>query len=147
MKYIFLGTIAPEWIGRHEKRLQSCKVKADELGMTFEAINYTQGIYDFIDVVEASDTFVVLGFSIWYAKQGYGKITTMPAFDEAKMEKAVQVVGPHHWGSERKKAPPELFFTFDGSGEGTRSHSGRNANPRHRDLCSYLAFNPSPHGI
>ena len=41
--------------------------------MTFEAINYTQGIYDFIDVVEASDTFVVLGFSIWYAKQGLVK--------------------------------------------------------------------------
>jgi len=60
--------------------------------MTFEAINYTQGIYDFIDVVEASDTFVVLKFSIWYTKQGYGKITTMPAFDEAAMEKAVQSV-------------------------------------------------------
>ena len=60
--------------------------------MTFETINYTQGIYDFIDVVEASDTFVVLGFSIWYAKQGYSKITTMPAFDEAVMEKAVQSV-------------------------------------------------------
>ena len=73
MKYIFLGTIAPEWIGRHEKRVQSCKAKADELGMTFEAINYTQGIYDFIDVVEASGTFIVLGFSIWYAKQGLAK--------------------------------------------------------------------------
>ncbi len=92
MKYIFLGTIAPEWIERHKERLQSCKAKADELGMTFVAINYTQGIYDFIDAVEASDTFVVLGFSIWYAKQGYGKITTMPAFDEAAMEKAVQSV-------------------------------------------------------
>ena len=28
MKYIFLGTIAPEWIGRHKERLQSCKAKA-----------------------------------------------------------------------------------------------------------------------
>ncbi len=92
MKYIFLGTIAPEWIGRHEERVQSCKAKADELEMTFVAINYTQGIYDFIDAVEASDTSVVLVFSIWYAKQGYGKIATMPAFDEAEMEKAVQAV-------------------------------------------------------
>ncbi len=92
MKYIFLGTIAPEWIGRHEERVQSCKAKADELEMTFVAINYTQGIYDFIDAVEASDTSVVLVFSIWYAKQGYGKITTVPAFDEAEMEKAVQAV-------------------------------------------------------
>ncbi len=92
MKYIFLGTIAPEWIGRHTERLQSCKAKADELGMRFEAIHYTQGLYDFIDVAEASDTYVVLGFSIWYATQGYGRITTMPAFDEAAMEKAVQVI-------------------------------------------------------
>ena len=92
MKYVFLGTIAPEWIGRQTERLQSCRAKADELGMTFEAVNYTQGAYDFVDIVEASDTFVVLGFSIWYAKQGYGKITTMPAFDEAEMEKAVQAV-------------------------------------------------------
>ncbi len=90
MKYIFMGTIAPEWIGRQNERLQSCKVKADELGMRFEAIYYTQGNYDFVDVVEASDTNIVLGFSLWYAKQGYGKITTMPAFDEAAMEKAVE---------------------------------------------------------
>ena len=92
MRYIFLGTIAPEWLGHHEKRVQSCKAKADELGMTFEGINYTQGIYDYVDIVEASDAFVVLGFSIWYAKQGYGKIITLPAFDEAAMEIAVQSV-------------------------------------------------------
>ena len=92
MKYVFLGTIAPEWIGRQTERLQSCRAKADELGMTFEAINYTQGAYDFVDIVEAPDTNVVLGFSVWYVKQGYGKITTMPAFDEAAMEKAVQAV-------------------------------------------------------
>ncbi len=36
----------------------------------------------------------MLGFSIWYAKQGYGKLTTMPAFNEAEMEKAVQAVWP-----------------------------------------------------
>lgn len=89
MKYIFLGTIAPEWLGRHEKRVKACKDKAAELGMTFEGINYTQGVYDFVDVVDVSDPFIVLGFSIWYGKQGYGKITTMPAFDEAAMGKAV----------------------------------------------------------
>lgn len=92
MKYVFLGTLAPDWIGRQAERLQACRAKADELGMTFEAIYYTQGTFDFIDVVEASDSYVVLGFSIWYAKQGYGRITTMPAFDEAAMEKAVESV-------------------------------------------------------
>ena len=92
MKYVFLGNITPEWIGRQAERLQTCKAKADELGMSFETIYYTQGFYDFVDVVEASDTFIVLGFSIWYANQGYGKITTMPAFDAAAMNKAVQVL-------------------------------------------------------
>ena len=92
MKYIFLGTITPEWIGRQTERMQSCRAKAEELGMRLEANYYTQGIYDFIDVVEASDTYVVLGFSIWYANEGYGKIITMPAFDETAMEKAVQII-------------------------------------------------------
>ena len=92
MRYVFLGTITPEWIGRQAERLRSCKAKADELGINFEVGYYTQGIYDFVDVVDASDTYVVLGFSIWFANQGYGKIITMPAFDEAAMEQAVQVV-------------------------------------------------------
>ncbi len=60
--------------------------------MTFEAINYTQGAYDFVDIVKAPDTNVVLGYSVWYVKQGCGKITTMPAFDEAAMAKAVEAV-------------------------------------------------------
>ncbi len=92
MKYVFAGTIAPEWIGRQTERVQSCRAKADELGMNLEVIYYTQGAYDFIDIVEASDAYIVLGFSLWYAKQGYGRITTMPAFDEAAMMTAVEAV-------------------------------------------------------
>ena len=91
MKYIFVGTIAPEWLGRQTERLKACREMADELGMNFESVHYTQGIYDFVDVVEASDIYIVLGFSIWYASKGYGKITTMPAFDESTMEKAAKV--------------------------------------------------------
>ena len=30
--------------------------------MTFEAINYTQGAYDIVDIVKAPDTNVVLGY-------------------------------------------------------------------------------------
>ena len=91
MKYILAGTIAPAWLGRQAERVAACRAKAKELGMSFEAVYYTQGVYDFIDVVEASDTYVVLGFSVWYAKKGFGKIVTMPAFDEAAMEQAVRI--------------------------------------------------------
>lgn len=91
MKYIFAGTIEPAWLGRQDERVQACRAKAKELGMSFEAVYYTQGIYDFIDVVEASDSYVVLGFSIWYAKKGFGRIVTMPAFDESAMEQAAQI--------------------------------------------------------
>ncbi|MEE9544016.1 MAG: GYD domain-containing protein [Rhodospirillales bacterium] len=89
MKYIFVGTLDRQWVGRQKDRVDAAGVKGAELGIAFEAIYYTQGAYDFIDVVEAPDANAVLAFSIWYAKQGYGRITTMPAFDEAAMETAV----------------------------------------------------------
>ncbi len=92
MKYIFVGSLAPEWIGKNDKRVGACRAKADEMGMSIEAVYYTQGVHDFVDVVEASDAFIVLGFSLWYAKQGFGRIITMPAFDEAAMERAVAAI-------------------------------------------------------
>ena len=91
MKYVFVGTLSPDWIGRQKERTKAERVKADELGITIESVYYTQGIYDFVDIIEASDPFVVLGFSLWYAKQGYGGITTMPAFDESAMERAAEM--------------------------------------------------------
>ncbi len=92
MKYVFVGTIAPKWLGRQAERVNACKAKGEELGMSFDAIHYTQGAYDFVDIVDASDPYVVLGFSLWYAKKGYGRITTMPAFDEAAMERAAEAI-------------------------------------------------------
>lgn len=92
MKYVFLGNLAPEWIGRQKERLRSCRDKAGKLGITFEAIYYTQGVHDFVDIVEAKDVNAALAFSLWYAKQGYGKIATLPAFDEGTIEKALESV-------------------------------------------------------
>ncbi|MGH6662717.1 MAG: GYD domain-containing protein [Rhodospirillales bacterium] len=92
MKYVFLGNIAPEWIGRQKERLKACRAKADKLGIKFDAICYTQGVYDFVDIVEAKDVKSALAFSLWYAKQGYGKIATLPAFDEGTIEKALESV-------------------------------------------------------
>ena len=92
MKFVFLGTLAPDQIDRPRERAAACKKKAGELGMSFESVYYTQGVYDFVSLVEASDPYVVLGFSLWYAKQGYGRISTMPAFDEDALDRAVEVL-------------------------------------------------------
>ncbi len=92
MKYILAGNLGPDWIGRQKERMKSVRAKADELGITIEDVYYTQGVHDLIDVVEVSDPYVMLGFSLWYTKQGYGKISSMPAFDEATMEMADEIV-------------------------------------------------------
>ncbi len=90
MKYVFLGTINPDWVGRQKERLESARKKAQALGVTLEGVYYTQGIYDFVDIVEASDVEGVIAFSLWYARQGYGRITTMPAFGEPVIESALE---------------------------------------------------------
>jgi uncharacterized protein with GYD domain len=87
-KYILLGKINSDWIGRQKERVDGSKAKVAELGINIKAIYYTQGDYDFVDVIEAADASAALTFSIWFAKQGYGRITTMPAFDIEDMEAA-----------------------------------------------------------
>jgi uncharacterized protein with GYD domain len=92
MKYIILGHLSPEWIGRPRERVQSVKAKAAELDITIDGIYYTQGQYDFVALIRATDPYVALAFTIWYAKQGYGRMATMPAFDEASMDSAVEKI-------------------------------------------------------
>ena len=89
MKYVLLGTLSAEWAARQTERFTSAKAKAAELGITIESIYYTQGPHDFVTTVDAPSPEAVLTFSIWYASQGYGKISSMPAFDEAAMTAAV----------------------------------------------------------
>ena len=93
MKYVIAGTISSEWVGHQTERVSSAKTKATELGITFEGIYYTQGAYDFVDIVDATDEGAMLAFSVWYARQGYGRISTMPAFDEAAMDAAIAKTG------------------------------------------------------
>ncbi len=89
MKYVLLGTLSADWATRQTDRYSSAKAKLDELGITLEAVHYTQGIYDFVDIVEAGDATAMLAFSVWYAKQGYGRIVTMPAYSDADMDAAL----------------------------------------------------------
>ena len=88
MKYVLLGNMAAEWTTKHVTRTKAAKAKLKELGIKLVSVQYTQGYYDFVDVVDAPSPEAVLTFSVWYAHQGYGRIHSMPAFDEAALKKA-----------------------------------------------------------
>jgi uncharacterized protein with GYD domain len=90
MKYVLLGSIDTAWVGRHAERTKLAKAKLQDLGVTLDAVYYTQGPYDFVDVIDSPDPEAALAFSVWYANQGYGRIQTLPAFDLDAMERATQ---------------------------------------------------------
>jgi len=90
MKYVLLGTLSPEWATKQSERTGNARAKLKELGIKLDTVLYTQGPYDFVDIVEAPDTGAMLAFSVWYAKQGFGRINTMPAFSEDQLEEAAK---------------------------------------------------------
>lgn len=90
MKYVLLGNLSTEWAGKQSERVGKAKAKLDNLGIKIESLNYTQGYYDFVDIVDAPSPEAVLAFSVWYATQGLGRIQTMPAFDAKSFESAIK---------------------------------------------------------
>ena len=88
MKYIFLGTIGTNWLNKQGERYKKASVKLKQLGIKLESVHYTQGQYDFVDVVDAPGPEAVLAFSIWYSNKGFGRIQTLPAFGDRTMRKA-----------------------------------------------------------
>lgn len=89
MKYVLLGVLDAKHIGKGSKRVVAAKKKLHELGIKLDSVHYTQGVFDFVDVIDAPTAEAALSFSIWYAKQGYGRLVTLPAFDAKAMDKAV----------------------------------------------------------
>jgi uncharacterized protein with GYD domain len=100
MKYVLLGTLNTEWVTKHEERTRKAREKLQALGITLDAVYYTQGPYDFIDVIDAPNGEAALRFSVWYASQGYGRIQTLPAYDASVMEEAAQ--GQRRKGKKRE---------------------------------------------
>ena len=88
MKYVLLGNLSPDWTTKHAARTKAAKAKLKELGIKLVYVHYTQGYYDFVDVVDAPSPEALLTFSVWYAHQDYGRIQSMPAFDETTLKKA-----------------------------------------------------------
>jgi uncharacterized protein with GYD domain len=90
MKYVLLGNLNPEWANKQSERVGNARAKLDKLGIKIESIHYTQGYYDFVDIVDAPNPEAVLAFSVWYATQGLGRIQSMPAFEPKIFEAAIK---------------------------------------------------------
>ncbi len=89
MKYVMLGTLGADSLQKQKNRTTTARAKLKSLGMKLESVHYTQGPYDFVDVVDAPSAEVMLAFSVWYSEQGYGKLMSLPAFDERQFVKAL----------------------------------------------------------
>ena len=87
MKYIFLGTIGTNWLSKQGTRYMKASAKLKQLGIKLESVYYTQGQYDFVDVVDAPGPEAILDFTIWYSNKGFGRIQTLPAFGDKTMKK------------------------------------------------------------
>lgn len=79
MKYVIIGRIGPHWGDDPKARVEAVHRKLDALNVTLETVYYTQGAYDFMEVVEAEPD-AMLALSLWYKTKGYGELTSMPAF-------------------------------------------------------------------
>lgn len=89
MRYVLFGKLNPEWVDKEERVIRS-KAKLEELGIKLEAILYTQGAYDFVDVISTRDPAAALAFSAWYATQGFGQISSMPAYTTDEFSDALK---------------------------------------------------------
>ena len=72
------------------ERLTKSNEKLKQLGIKQESVLYTQGQYDFVETIDAPGPSSVLGFTIWYAKKGFGTIQTLPAFDDKEIRKIIK---------------------------------------------------------
>ena len=88
MKYILLGSIDSKWLNKQSERYTKSSEKLKQLNIKLENVYYTQGQYDFVDVITAPGPESVLSVSIWYANKGFGRIQTLPAFGDKVMKKA-----------------------------------------------------------
>jgi len=79
MRYVLFGKLNKGLVNR-SGRIAASREKLEELGITLESVFYTQGSYDFVDVINAKDPQAALAFSAWYASQGFGEIVSMPAY-------------------------------------------------------------------
>ena len=88
MKFALLGTVSSNGAKKYKERGPRAKAMADKLGIKVEWVYYTQGPYDFVEVVEAPNAEAVLALTTWFAKAGYGRLEAMPGHDVPAMKRA-----------------------------------------------------------
>jgi uncharacterized protein with GYD domain len=89
MRYVLFGKLNPNWVDK-EERVSRSKRKLEELDIKLEAVLYTQGAYDFVDVISTADPTAALAFSAWYASQGFGELSSMPAYTTDQFSDALK---------------------------------------------------------
>jgi uncharacterized protein with GYD domain len=92
MRYVILGTLNSQWATKHARRTKLAIAKLKALKIELISVNYTQGQFDFVDILDAPNAEAMLAFSVWYVKQGFGRFQSMPAFDMKAMHKALRGV-------------------------------------------------------
>jgi uncharacterized protein with GYD domain len=98
MKFVLLRALSSDWASKQAERITKARAMLEKLGIKLESIHYTQGEYDFVDIVDAPNPEAMLAFSVWYATQGFGRIHSLPAFDPQGFENAVRKAGGAHDG-------------------------------------------------
>ena len=88
MRFALLGTLTSYGAQKYKERGPAAKKMAAKLGVKVEWIYYTQGPYDFVEVVDAPNAEAVLALTTWFAKAGYGYLEAMPGHDVPAMQRA-----------------------------------------------------------
>jgi uncharacterized protein with GYD domain len=124
MKYVLLGTLSPEWAAKQTERIGKASAKLEKLGIRVESIHYTQGQFDFVDLVDAPNAEAVLTFSVWYAAQGLGRVQSLPAFDPKTFEAAVKLAKTRapmpRWAGHERGTPSANKNTWGSMGPAPR---------------------------
>mgnify|MGYP000215155037 CR=1 FL=1 len=90
MKYVLLGSISPSWLGKQAERLKKSNEKLKQLGIKQDSVLYTQGQYDFVEIIDAPGPETVLGITIWYNKKGFGTMQSLPAFGDKTIQEIIK---------------------------------------------------------
>ncbi len=78
MRFVIVGKHDPAGMADPLERREAARAVLEKLGVKREFGGYLLGRWDFFDIVDAPDQAAMLGFSVWYAKAGYGRVETMP---------------------------------------------------------------------
>jgi len=89
MKYVVLGSINPKWADAPDERIRQVHAKLDQLQIAVDAVYYTQGEVDFVEILDVPTAEAMLALSLWYMTEGYGHLRSMPAFDMATVQAAL----------------------------------------------------------